>query len=181
LRFFQVIFVNIPNQDQDTTQDTDFETSTEVSDDTPLDDTAQKLAQAEEKLAYLNADFENYKRQTSRRIEEERVRSKRRVLETIFPAIDNFNLALKHAGTAKDVASLKIGLDFIGQQLEAALVESGLAPIETQGQPFDPTRHDALEELEVEGVTPGTIVEETQRGYTLDGQVLRPSRVKVAK
>jgi molecular chaperone GrpE len=182
LRFFQVISVNIPNQDQDTTaEDTEFETATEVSDDTPTDETAQKLAEAQEKLAYLTAEFENYKRQTTRRIDEERVRSKRRVLETIFPAIDNFNLALKHAGTANDVASLKIGLDYIAMQLEAALTESGLAPIETQGQKFDPSKHDALEEIEVDGAEPGTIVEETQRGYTLDGQVLRPSRVKVAK
>lgn len=174
--------MNISNQDQDTTaEDTDVETYAGVSDEVPVDETVQKLAETEEKLAYLAADFENYKRQTTRRIDEERARSKRRVLETIFPAIDNFNLALKHAGTANDVASLKIGLDYIAQQLEAALAESGLAPIETQGQKFDPTKHDALEEIEVEGVEPGTIVEETQRGYTLDGQTLRPSRVKVAK
>ncbi len=145
-----------------------------------LDD-AQKLAQSQEALAYLAAEFENYKRQTTRRIDEERTRAKRRVLETIFPAIDNFNLALRHAGSAKDVASFKSGLDYISQQLETALGEVGLAPIEAVGQHFDPTRHDALEEVEIEGQTPGTIIEETQRGYTLDGQVLRPSRVKVAK
>ena len=141
----------------------------------------QQLAQSEEKLAYLNAEFENYKRQTARRLDEERARAKRRVLEEIFPAIDNFNLALQHAGTAKDVASLKVGLDFIAQQLETALRSAGLEPIETQGATFDPTKHDALEELEIEGADAGTIIEETQRGYTLDGQVLRPSRVKVAK
>ncbi|HEX9997913.1 MAG TPA: nucleotide exchange factor GrpE [Abditibacterium sp.] len=141
----------------------------------------QQLAQSEEKLAYLAAEFENFKRQSVRRLDEERARAKRRVLEGIFPAIDNFNLALQHAGTAKDVASLKIGLDFIAQQLETALKEAGLEPIEAKGKTFDPTQHDALEEIEVEGVEAGTVVEETQRGYQLDGQVLRPSRVKVAK
>jgi molecular chaperone GrpE len=140
-----------------------------------------QLAQSEEKLAYLNAEFENYKRQTARRLDEERARAKRRVLEDIFPAIDNFNLALQHAGTAKDVATLKVGLDFIAQQLETALKSAGLEPIETQGATFDPAKHDALEELEIEGAEQGTIIEETQRGYLLDGQVLRPSRVKVAK
>ncbi len=145
------------------------------------DDLAQQLANSQEALAYLAAEFENYKRQSARRIDEERTRTKRRVLETIFPAIDNFNLALRHAGSAKDVASFKSGLDYISQQLESALGEVGLAPIEAVGQNFDPTKHDALEEIEVEGLTAGTIIEETQRGYTLDGQVLRPSRVKVAK
>jgi molecular chaperone GrpE len=144
-------------------------------------DDAHKLAQSQEALAYLAAEFENYKRQTTRRIDEERARAKRRVLETIFPAIDNFNLAIKHAGSAKDVASFQMGLEYIGQQLETALAEVGLSPIESVGQTFDPAKHDALEEIESEGQTAGTILEETQRGYTLDGQVLRPSRVKVAK
>ena len=153
----------------------------ESGEDTASEDLALKLAQSQEALAYLAAEFENYKRQTTRRIDEERVRAKRRVLETIFPAIDNFNLALRHAGSAKDVASFKSGLDYISQQLETALGEAGVAPIAAVGQPFDPTKHDALEEIEVEDQAPGIIVEEAQRGYTIDGQVLRPSRVKVAK
>lgn len=146
-----------------------------------VNDDAQKLAQSQEALAYLAAEFENYKRQTTRRIDEERARAKRRVLETIFPALDNFNLALRHAGSAKDVASFQAGLQYIAQQLETALSEVGVLPIESVGKSFDPTRHDALEEVEAESQTPGTVVEETQRGYTLDGQILRPSRVKVAK
>jgi molecular chaperone GrpE len=171
-----VISVNNIQDDQDTIPEEP------TADSEPqIDETAQQLAQTQEQLAYLTAEFENYKRQTSRRLDEERTRAKRRVLEEIFPAIDNFNLALQHAGTVQDVASLKVGLDFIGQQLETALKSVGLEPIETAGQTFDPTKHDALEEVEVEGATPGTIVQETQRGYTLDGQILRPSRVKVAK
>ncbi|PQV63182.1 molecular chaperone GrpE [Abditibacterium utsteinense] len=157
------------------------ETPGETGDETSSEDLADQLAKSQEALAYLAAEFENYKRQTTRRIDEERTRAKRRVLETIFPAIDNFNLALRHAGSAKDVASFKSGLDYISQQLETALGEVGLAPIEAVGKNFDPTKHDALEEIEVEGAPAGKIVEETQRGYTLDGQVLRPSRVKVAK
>ncbi len=159
----------------------DLETPSENLDGAAPDDLATKLAQSQEALAYLAAEFENYKRQTTRRIDEERARAKRRVLETIFPALDNFNLALRHAGSAKDVASFQSGLQYIGQQLETALAEVGVAPIESVGQKFDPMRHDALEEVEVEGKTPGTVVEETQRGYTIDGAVLRPSRVKVAK
>ena len=162
-------------------EETILETDDTASDAVETLDDAQKLAQSQEALAYLAAEFENYKRQTSRRIDEERTRAKRRVLETIFPAIDNFNLALRHAGSAKDVESFKSGLDYISQQLESALQDVGLSPIQAVGTPFNPTKHDALEEIEAEGQAAGTIIEETQRGYTLDGQVLRPSRVKVAK
>ncbi len=125
-------------------EETILETEDTASEAAETLDDAQKLAQSQEALAYLAAEFENYKRQTTRRIDEERARSKRRVLETIFPAIDNFNLALRHAGSAKDVESFKSGLEYISQQLEAALTEVGLSPIEAVGQTFDPTKHDAI-------------------------------------
>ena len=140
-----------------------------------------RVAEVEQKLVYLAADFENYKRQTDRRIKEAGERATRRVLEQLLPVLDNFNLALQYSGTAKDVASLKVGLDFVGQQMETALRGAGLEPIESTGQKFDPAQHEALEEVEREGVTPGTIVEEAQRGYSYAGQTLRPSRVRVAK
>ena len=143
--------------------------------------TATKLAEAEERLAYLAADFENYKRQALRREGEARERTARNLLEQLLPALDNFNLALQYAGTAKDVASLKVGLDYVGQQLESALQGAGLEVINAKGQHFDPTLHEALEEVDQPGVEPGTVVEEAQKGYTFNGQVLRVSRVKVAR
>lgn len=153
----------------------------ETGADPVVDETAAKLAEAEDKLAYLAAEFENYKRQVARRVDDERVRTERRLLEKLLPALDNFNLALQHAGTAKDVASLKVGLDYVGMQMESALREAGLEPIPTVGQPFDPNKHEALEELEGTDKPSGTIVEEAQRGYSLNGQLLRASRVKVAR
>ncbi len=156
------------------------ETSTDV--DGATSETAQKLAEAEEKLAYLAADFENYKRASFRRLEEERARASKQVFDQLLPVLDNFALAVQHAGTAKDVASLKIGLDFVAQQMESTLKNAGLEPIESQGQPFDPALHDAIAEVEAEnGAASGTVAEQVQRGYTFGGQVLRPSRVKVVK
>lgn len=142
---------------------------------------AARLVATEERLAYLAAEFENYKRQALRRENEARERTSRNVLEQMMPALDNFNLALQYAGTAKDVASLKTGLDFVGQQMESALRGAGLEPIPALNQPFDPTLHEAIEEVPSEGAVAGTIVAEAQKGYIYQGQVLRVSRVKVAK
>lgn len=142
--------------------------------------TAQELAQTKEQLAYLAAELENYKRQTARRLDEERARTARRVFEQMLPALDNFGLAMQHAGTAKDVASLKVGLDFVAQQMQSALEGAGLEPIVAVGQPFDPQKHDAIEEIESDQPS-GTVAEELQRGYLYNGEVLRPSRVKVAR
>lgn len=144
------------------------------------DSAAQKLAEAEEKLAYLAAEFENYKRQTTRRIEEERRRAATRVFNDLLPALDNFALARQYADSAQDVQSLKTGLDFVAQQMESALQSAGLEPIPAVGQPFDPAAHDAIEEIESSQPS-GQVVEETKRGYRFGGQVLRPAQVKVAK
>lgn len=145
------------------------------------DETAQQLADAHSQLAYMAAEFENYKRQTSRRIEEERFRAQRRLLDDLLPALDNFSLAQQYAGQAQDVSTIKIGLDFVAQQMEAALQSAGLEPIEAKGQPFDPTLHEAIEEVDAPGVASGTVVEEAKRGYRFGGNILRTSVVKVAK
>ena len=145
------------------------------------DEGAQQLAEAQSALAYLAAEFENYKRQTTRRIDEERFRAQRRLLDDLLPALDNFSLAQQYAGQAQDVSTIKIGLDFVAQQMETALQNAGLEPIEAKGQPFDPTLHEAIEEIDAPGVQSGTVVEEAKRGYRFGGQILRTSVVKVAK
>jgi len=161
--------------------DAETQIDSEGTDETFVDEQAQKLAEAEAKLAYLAAEFENYKRQVPRRLDEERQRTSRRVFESLIPVIDNFSLALRQANNSNDMESLKIGLNFIGQQLDSTLTSAGLEPINALGQKFDPMRHDALEELEVEGKESGTVVEEAMRGYAFEGTVLRPAKVKVAK
>lgn len=145
------------------------------------EESAQKLADAQSQLAYLAAEFENYKRQTLRRIEEERFRAQKSLLNDLLPALDNFALAQQYAGNAQDVATIKIGLDFVAQQMESALQNAGLEPINAKGQSFDPTLHDAIEEVNAPGIRSGTVVEETKPGYRFGGQVLRTSVVKVAK
>ena len=145
------------------------------------DETAQQLADAHSQLAYMAAEFENYKRQTNRRIEEERFRAQRRLLDDLLPALDNFSLAQRYAGQAQDVNTIKIGLDFVAQQMETALNNAGLEPIEAIGQPFDPTLHEAIEEVDAPGAPSGTVVEEAKRGYRFGGHILRTSVVKVAK
>jgi molecular chaperone GrpE len=170
-----------PNQDNETQDNSE----DAVQDGGALDPGALEEARAQataahEALQYLAADFENYKRQAVRREAEARQAAARGVIEKLMPVLDNFNLALRHADSARDVASLKVGLDFIARQLDDALASVGLVPIVAQGNAFDPNRHEAIEEVPTEGVAPGTVIEEAQRGFLYNGEVLRPSRVKVA-
>jgi len=144
--------------------------SSSVADDAEVDDRLLRLA----------ADFENYKRQAARREIEVRERAVRSVVEDLLPVLDNFERALQAARNAKDVDTLRIGVEYIFQQFSDALKSHGIEPIQAHGKPFDPLHHDALEEVQSEEHPEGTVVEEAQRGYSFKGKVLRPSRVRVA-
>jgi molecular chaperone GrpE len=146
----------------------------------PESSAQDELAQTKSQLLHLAADFENYKRQAARRETETRERAVRGVLEDLLPVLDNFERAVLAAKNSTDVQSLKVGIEFILQQFEEAIKNQGAEPIEARGQSFDPTRHEALEQIESEEKA-GTIVDEVQRGYTYKDRVLRPSRVRVAK
>ena len=148
--------------------------------DAQSEDLAQQLADSQEKLAYLAAELENYKRQTARRLDEERDRTARRTFEQLLPALDTFGMAMQYADQAKDVATLKTGLDFVDQQMATALQNAGIEAIPAVGETFDPQKHEAIEEIE-SNLASGKVAQEVQRGYVYKGQVLRPARVKVAK
>lgn len=143
-------------------------------------DVTSQLSEAKTQLLHLAADFENYKRASLRREEEIRERATRRVLEELLPVLDNFERAVSAAKTTTDVNTLKIGVEYILQQFQEAIKNNGAEPIESEGKPFDPAQHDAIEEVESDAEH-GTVVEDVQRGYLFKGKVIRPSRVKVAK
>ena len=141
---------------------------------------AQQLADSQEKLAYLAAELENYKRQSVRRLDEERDRTARRTFEQLLPALDTFGMAMQYADKAKSVDELKTGLNFVEQQMATALQNAGIEAIPAVGETFDPQKHEAIEEIE-SNLPSGKVAHEAQRGYIYKGQVLRPARVKVAK
>jgi len=145
-----------------------------------VNENREELDQTKAQLLQVAADFENFRRNASRRETEIREYSVRGVLEDLLPVLDNFERAVEAAEKTQDVKSLKLGVEYILQQFQEALKSSGAEPIEAVGKAFDPSQHEALEEVESE-LSPGTIVDDVQRGYIFKGKVIRPSRVRVAK
>jgi molecular chaperone GrpE len=94
--------------------------------------------------------------------------------------LDNLERALEAANNAKDVDSVRMGVEFIAQQFREVLRGHGVEVIEAQGKAFDPAHHEALEEISGTEHPEGTVAHEVQRGYKFNGRVLRPSRVRVA-
>ncbi len=127
------------------------------------------------------AELENYKKRMSRdRTELMRYAGEDLLLE-ILPVVDNLERTLVHSRGASDVKKVLEGIELIHRQFLKSLEKSGITRIEEAPCVFDPAIHQALQRVEDKSVPDDTVVEVLQKGYALNGKVVRPAMVKVAK
>jgi molecular chaperone GrpE (heat shock protein) len=135
-----------------------------------------QLQETTELLQRTQANFENFRKQTEKRMEEIRDMTSRGVILQILPVLDNFELALKSTDQKGDFVS---GVELIYAQLFTVLENNDIKIIETEDRMFDPHYHEAL--MKVESDLPeNTIIEELQKGYLLHDKVVRHARVKIS-
>ena len=125
------------------------------------------------------AELDNYRKRTVRMRAETRDETLRDVLLQVAPVLDNLRRALRQE--TQEVDSLKQGIELICGQFNEVLKGYGLTEIESVGQPFDPEVHEALAEVPDDEQTPGTVIEEMEKGYKLNDKVVRYARVVVSK
>jgi len=142
-----------------------------------------ELAALQDRHLRLQAEFENFRKRQQRDREEAGRTVKAHILGEIAGVVDNLERALTHASAAgASPESLSQGVELVVKQLREVLSRSGVVPIAALGEPFDPHLHEAMARVETSGEPPdGTVVEEYRRGYLLDGKVMRPALVAVAK
>ncbi len=127
------------------------------------------------------ADFENYRKRAAREAADAERRGKTSLARELLPALDNLERALAAGGdgdTAPD--ALAEGLSLVARELRDGLSRVGVEAYEPTGERFDPSWHEALSTRAAEGVESGIVLETLQKGYRLDGLVLRPARVVVS-
>jgi molecular chaperone GrpE len=124
------------------------------------------------------ADFENYRKRAARDAAEAERRGTAKLARELVPIVDNLERALK---AAEDDSELAKGVALVLRELEETLRRAGVEAYDPIGEPFDPTWHEALSTQPQEGTDPGMVVETLERGYRLDGQVLRAARVVVSE
>jgi molecular chaperone GrpE len=136
------------------------------------------------------ADFENYRKRIAAETKAAANRGKAELARELIVVIDDLERALAAAGLDPSAAldgepvvegALEQGVLLVYRGLTESLRGAGVEPYDPAGEKFDPSWHEALQTRAEEGTEPGTIVEVLQRGYRLDGQVLRAARVVVSE
>src|SRR5579875_544840 len=150
-----------------------------------LEELAAKAQKADEYLELAQrtrADFENYRRRAAREAAAAQERGVVKLVRELLPAVDNLDRALEAVKAAGDDRNgdLVSGIKLVHAELIAALARAGVERFDPAGERFDPARHEAVAQQQVEGAPAGTIVEVYQRGYRLGDAVIRPARVLVA-
>lgn len=130
-----------------------------------------------DRLARLQAEFENARKRAEREKAEYRDYATGNVVEQFLPVVDNFELALQSNGTAEQ---LRKGVELIVKQMEEVLRQLQVSPIAAVGEAFDPRMHEALGSVEREDLPDQHVAEEIRRGYKLRERLLRPALVRVA-
>lgn len=125
-----------------------------------------------ERLQRLAADFENHRRRARDENASSIARGKEAMLRALIPVLDNLDRALAH--------STDEGLTLLARQLSALLAQQGVRILAPEGDAFDARYHEAIAQEAREGAKSGTVLVVVERGYELDGRVLRPARVVVA-
>lgn len=137
-----------------------------------------KMAQMKDQLLRTMAEFDNYRKRTTKEKDQIFNRGVSYVVEAILPVIDNFERALNAAKDKED--NFVKGVEMTYNQMMGALKNLGVEPIEALGKTFDPHFHDAMQHVEDDNYGESEIVAVFQRGYMLNDVVIRPSMVKVA-
>ncbi|OGT71878.1 MAG: nucleotide exchange factor GrpE [Gammaproteobacteria bacterium RIFCSPLOWO2_12_47_11] len=143
----------------------------------------QKRIAAEnlDKALRVQAELENMRKRTARDIENAHKYSLERFVTDLLPVIDSMELGLSASENGADVASLKEGMDLTFKIFTASLEKFGAKVINPQDEKFNPELHQAVTVLEAEGVASGHVISVMQKGYELNGRLVRPAMVVVAK
>ncbi len=151
---------------------------TEISTDV-YEEALRKRDEYLESLQRLQAEFANYRKRVLKDSERLAGRASAEVMEELLPVMDNFERAMK-AASEHDEKLLSSGVELVYNQLRDILVKRGLCEIEAEGQPFDPTHHEAVLCRPSQEHDEGTVTEVLEKGYKVGERVVRPAKVVVS-
>lgn len=127
------------------------------------------------------ADFDNFRKRSRKEIDDARKSGREEILKELLPVFDNLERAVASAERAETVKSVSDGLNLVLRQFLETLGRMNMAKVASVGQPFDPTVHEAIQQMESDDHPAGTVVAEVQPGYVQGDRLVRAAMVIVSK
>lgn len=152
-----------------------------VEEKDPLTAAQEEVAKIRDQLLRTAADFDNYRKRSRREAQDLERRAREDMLRDLLPVFDDLERAAQHAGSAKDVQSLAEGIDIVMRQFTDTLSKLGIERLDSVGKAFDPSLHEAIQQLETDQHPPGSVAAEVRAGYRFGERLIRPAMVVVAK
>jgi molecular chaperone GrpE len=146
-----------------------------------LQEAEKKAAENYDKYVRAIAELDNYKKRAIREKADTIRYGNENLLRDILPLVDNMDRALEHACNSDDFDAFKKGLKMLQEQFLCCLQKHGVELIDTAGKDFDPNVHEAMLQVEGDKHEESKVVNEFERGYLLNGRLLRPAKVSVCK
>ena len=144
-------------------------------------DALEENKRIRDQLLRTLADFDNFRKRSRREVGDATERGREEILKELLPVFDNLERAADHAKGATEMSALTDGIDLVIKQFVDTLAKIGVEKLESRGQSFDPSVHEAIQQLETADMPPGTVVHQVQAGYKMGGRLVRPCMVVVAK
>ena len=142
---------------------------------------SQEADRLQERLLRLHAEFENYRKRMAREKADYLKFANEGLILQFLPVLDNLERAITSARAEVGSTPLVEGIEMTARLFRSCLEKVGVKPVQALGQPFDPGFHQAVAQVESAEDEANIVVEEIQRGYVLEGRVLRPAMVKVSR
>ena len=142
----------------------------------------QEAEENYDRLLRVSAEFENYKKRSTREMDEFRKFANQSLIKEMLSVVDNLELAINSASGQKAIdKGLLQGLEMTHKEILKVFEKFNVKPIEAMGQTFDPAFHEAVMQEENDDVDNNTVINELQKGYLIHDRLLRPAMVVVAK
>jgi molecular chaperone GrpE len=141
----------------------------------------RERGEAHDRMLRVAAEFENWKKRARKESEEAQARGREQLAKEILPVLDNLERALQAVTTGGTVEQLGQGVKLVDKQLHGVLEKFEVKSFEALGEPFDPAKHEAIQQVETSDHAPGAVAKVFARGYLIGSRLLRPAMVAVAK
>lgn len=146
----------------------------------PLEQAKKESQENYDRYLRISAEFENYKKRAQKDRSDLINYGNERLIKELLPTVDNMERALDHASNSEDFGAFVEGLKLIYDKLLVTLEKMGVQGVESLGRDFDPNFHEAMLKVESDELEDNKVVEEFEKGYLLNGRLLRPSKVSIS-